>query len=555
MGIKRKLLLYGFALALTCLGCKDKSDMANSGDTNASKYPALNKKTHSSRTAILSPQEELSGFNVPEGFVVELVASEKDGVVNPIHMAFDDAGRLWTQTAEMYPLDPVSDIAWRDLLKLMDDPAAQEKDPNFRRILDLYRGKTKGKDKILVLSGLYEKNNVKTNVWADGLAIPQSILPYKNGTYVAQGSELFFLEDTDNDGKSDKRTPLFTGFGFTDTHTMAHVLVRGPGDWIHFSQGALNKGEVSSLKSDAKIRLDFSKIAKFSMDAKKIELVNAGLNNIWGFKLRGNGQWYGMEANDLGYSVVPMEPGTGFPGIGMQRLRPYQPFMPELHKFRVGGTGMSGVAFADDLEGSFPSEWKDVAFIANPITSEINAVKIVRNEDGSVSAELLPSFLTSDDDWFRPVNMEFGPDGCLYIADWYNKIVSHNEVATSHPDRDKSHGRIWRIRHKSQKPREIPNFYEVKTSELVGYLKSPSIWAKRAAWHQITDRPIGETKALTKDLVQLVTDGQQDEITRIMALWSLEGISHYDQELMKTLLATQYDNLRREAVRALESFS
>src|SRR5690606_1336847 len=360
------------------------------------------KKTQSARTGIFSPENELAGFQVPEGFVVELVASERDGVINPIHMAFDDAGRLWTQTAEMYPLDPVTDIQWQDLLKLMDDPAAQEKDPNFKRILDLYRGITKGDDKILVLSDLYGNGHVKTKVWADGLAIPQSILPYKNGSYVAQGSELFFLEDTNNDGKADKRTPLFTGFGITDTHTMAHVLVRGPGDWIHFSQGALNKGEVSSVTSGAKIRLDYSKIARFSLDAQKIELVNAGLNNIWGYKLRGNGQWYGMEANDLGYCVAPMEIGTGYPGIGSDRLRPYQPWMPELHEFRVGGTGVSGVAFADDLEGSFPEEWKNVALIANPITSTINAVRIVRNNDGSVSAEHLPDFLTSEDDWFRP---------------------------------------------------------------------------------------------------------------------------------------------------------
>ncbi|MFD2789816.1 c-type cytochrome [Arenibacter antarcticus] len=524
-------------------------------DATGTEYPDYNRKTQSARTEIYSPEKELAGFQVPEGFVVELVASERDGVVNPIHMAFDDAGRLWTQTAEMYPLDPVSDIGWQDLLKLMDNPAAQEKDPNFKRIFDLYRGKTKGEDKILVLSGLYGKKGVKTTVWADGLAIPQSILPYKNGSYVAQGSELFFLEDTDNDGKADKRTPLFTGFGITDTHTMAHVLVRGPGDWIHFSQGALNKGEVSSLVSDAKIRLDYSKIARFSLDSKKIELVSSGLNNIWGFKLRGNGQWYGMEANDLGYSVVPMEIGTGFPGIGNERLRPYQPWMPELHKFRVGGTGVSGVAFADDLEGSFPEEWKDVAFIANPITSAINAVKIERNNDGTVSAEHLPDFLISKDDWFRPVNMAFGPDGCLYIADWYNKIVSHNEVSTSHPDRDKSHGRIWRIRHKSQKPREIPNFHEVPTNELVGYLKSPSIWAKRAAWHQISDRPIQETKELATDLVSLASDSSQHEVTRIMALWSLEGIKHYDQSLIISLLNTQLDNLRREAVRSLQSFS
>lgn len=554
MNIKKYLSISLCTLVLMCLGCKDRTDGPQSGDVASGKQDRT-RKTQSARTKIFSPQEELAGFRVPEGFVVELVASEGDGIVNPIHMAFDDAGRLWTQTAKMYPLDPVSDIAWQDLIALMDNPEAQEKNPDFKRILDLYRGNTKGDDKILVLSGLYGKGKVRADVWADGLAIPQSILPYKNGSYVAQGSELFFLEDTDNDGRADKRTPLFTGFGITDTHTMAHVLVRGPGDWVHFSQGALNKGEVRSLASGAKIRLDYSKIARFSMDAQKIELLNSGLNNIWGFKLRGDGQWYGMEANDLGYSVVPMEIGTGFPGIGSERLRPYQPWMPELHKFRVGGTGISGVAFADDPEGSFPKEWKNVALIANPITSTINAVRIVRNNDGTVSAEHLPDFLTSQDDWFRPVNMEFGPDGCLYIADWYNKIVSHNEVPTTHPDRDKSHGRIWRVRHKSQKPREIPNFYEVPTNELVGYLKSPSIWAKRAAWHQISDRPIAETRPLAGELVSLVSDGSQDELTRIMALWSLEGIRHYDHKLMETLLRSPLDDLRREAVRSLQSFS
>jgi putative membrane-bound dehydrogenase-like protein len=553
MNISRLLLF--FTVALSILACNNEPKESDSGQVDSREYPQYDKKTQSSRTEIYTPEKQLAGFKVSDGFIVELVASEKDGVVNPIDMAFDDAGRLWTQTASMYPLDPVSDIQWQDLLKLMDNPQAQEKDPNFKRILDLYRGVTKGDDKILVLSGLYNGSLVKTNVWADGLAIPQSILPYKNGSYVAQGSELFFLEDTDNDGKADKRTPLFSGFGFTDTHTMSHVLLRGPGDWIHFSQGALNKGDVSSQFSDAKIRLDYSKIARFSLDAKKIELVNSGLNNIWGFQLRSNGQWFGTEANDLGYSVVPMEAGTSFPGIGNERFRSYQPWMPELHEFRVGGTGISGLAFADDSSGSFPEEWKDVAFLANPISSSINAVRIVRNNDGSVSANHLPDFLTSKDDWFRPVNMEFGPDGSLYIADWYNKIVSHNEVATTDPSRDKSHGRIWRIRHKSQKAREIPNFYEVETNKLVGYLKSPSLWAKRSAWHQISDRPIEETKKLADDLVLLTGDTSQDEITRILALWSLEGIKYYDKELVIVLLNSDKDNLRREAVRSLTSFS
>jgi hypothetical protein len=88
------------------------------------------KKTQSVRTQIYTPEQELAGFKVPKGFVIELVASEKDGVINPIDLTFDDAGRLWTQTAMMYPLDPIADIQWNDLLKLMDDPEAQKNHPN-----------------------------------------------------------------------------------------------------------------------------------------------------------------------------------------------------------------------------------------------------------------------------------------------------------------------------------------------------------------------------------------------------------------------------------------
>lgn len=491
---------------------------------------------------------------MPEGFVIELVASEREGVVNPIDLTFDDAGRLWTQTATMYPLDPVADIQWNDLLDLMNDQEAQRNHPNFKRIMDLYQGKKPGEDKVLVLENFYDGSKAKVSVWAEGLAIPQSILPYRDGAFVAQGSELFFLQDSDMDGKADARHPLFTGFGFTDTHTMAHSLIRAPGGWVHFSHGALNKGEVTSLKTGQMLQLDYSKIARFSLDGGRMEIVSAGLNNIWGFQLRGNGEWYGSEANDLGYSVTPMEPGTGFPGIGNERIRSYQPWMPPLHDFRVGGTGISGTAFADDDAGSFPEEWRDVAFLANPITSTINAVRIIRNPDGSIASEHLPDLLTSEDDWFRPVNIEFGPDGALYIADWYNKIISHNELPTTHPDRDKSHGRIWRIRHVSQQPREIPNFYEVPTPDLTGYLASPSLWAKRAAWGQIEDRPLEETKVLAKALLQLVADENQHESTRIHALWSLEGINHYDSQLLETLLRSPLHHLRREAARSLISF-
>ncbi len=505
-----------------------------------------------------SPEEELSGFTVPDGFVVELIASENEGVVNPIDITFDDAGRLWTQTAIMYPLDPIADIQWNDLLELMNDPEKQRSHPNFVRALNLYKGITKGEDKIVVLSNFYDyKKPLATSaVWADGLTIPMSILPYKNGAYVAQGSELFFLKDTDNDGKADTRDSLFTGFGFTDTHTMAHSLVRGPGGWTYFSHGALNKGEVKSYINDAlSVRMDYSKIGRFTGDGQKMEIVTAGLNNIWGFQLRANGQWYMTEANDLGFSVVPMEPGSALRGIGNERFKSYQPWLPELHQFRVGGTGISGMAFADDVTGSFPDEWKDVALLANPITSTINAVKIKRNADGTVSSEHLPDFLQSKDKFFRPVNIEFGPDGSLYIADWYNKIISHNEVPTSHPERDKTRGRIWRIRHVSQKSKTIVDYYKLPTAELAAHFKAPSLWARRATLNQVLERPASETAALLPEITAIAADASQPESVRIHALWALEGFGHYDAALMQQILtATGADDLKREATRALINF-
>lgn len=506
------------------------------------------KKTQSGRGSVYSPEEQLKGFKLHEDFVIELVASEKDGIVNPIDMTFDDAGRLWTQTASMYPLDPAAGISFGQVLKLMGDPEAQKKYPEFARILDLYEGRLKGDDKVLIIEDP-TKTGSNVKVFAEGLAIPQSILPYKNGVFVAHGSQMIFLNDSDGDGVADKRETILDGFGYTDTHCLSHLLVRAPGGWVNFSHGALNKGLVTAVKSGAQERIEYCKNARFSLDGTQIELVSTGRDNIWGYQLRNNGQWYGTQANDRGDSVLPMEPGTGFAGIGGTKLRSYQPLMPSPLPFRVGGTGISGLAFADDTSGSFPTDqWKDVAFLANPITSTINCVRIVRKADGSIEAEHLSDLLSSEDDWFRPVNIEFGPDGSLYIADWYNKVISHNEVSRSHPDRDKKHGRIWRIRHKSQKPRHIPNFYKVPSSELANHLKSPSLWAKRAAWNQIDERQV---KALVPQLIKMAEDSQLDETTRIHALWSLESLKHYNKQLMTTLMSTQFAELRREAVRAM----
>ena len=151
---------------------------------------------------------------------------------------------------------------------------------------------------------------------------------------------------------------------------------------------------------------------------------------------------------------------------------------------------------------------------------------------------------------FRPVAITFGPDGCLYITDWYNRIISHNEVARDHPARDKTRGRVWRVRHKSQAERTVPDLARVPVAELPQHLAADSTWEMRAAWHQIGQRQAKET---VPALAALLTAGKMDDAAQIHALWSLEDLGHFDAALWKQLLAHPSPDMRREAVRALST--
>ena len=513
----------------------------------------LQAQTQSKRVDPLPAEKQLETFKLADGFVIELVASEEHGIINPIDITFDDAGRLWTQTARMYPLDPITGINFGQAVKMMQDPKLAEKYPRVAEINDLYTLKKRGTDQILVLDEPGLTATKPLHVWADGLAIPQSIYPHKDGCYVAHGSEFLFLDDSDGDGVQDKAESVMSGFGFFDTHTMAHSIVRGPGGWLNFSHGALNAGEVKLTKNGKVVPVKFAKNLRYSMDGERLEVVGLARDNVWGYQIKSSGQWYATSANDGGVSVLPVEDQTGIRGIGGDKVRPYQPMIESVHDFRIGGTGISGLAFSEDGEHGFPAEWaNDVALLANPITGTINAVKIDRKEDGSIEAELLSNLLKCEDTWFRPVNIEMGPDGCLYIADFYNKIVSHNEVSTDHPDRDKHHGRIWRVRHQSQKPYQIPNVAKASDTQLLTHLTAgKTLWEKRAAWQQIVDR---EAVALIPDLKKLVTAQDTAKQTRILALWCLESIADLDTALIAQVLQHPDGDVRREAIRGLATY-
>jgi putative membrane-bound dehydrogenase-like protein len=465
--------------------------------------------------------EQLATFTVPEGFTMELVASEETGLPKAAMTAFDDAGRLWSATATEYPRDNEPGI-WQQ----------------------------QGKDRVVVIDAPLGKGPHTARTFADGMMMPLSVLPYGRGVIVAQGPEIVFLDDKDGDGKADERRVLMKGFGVQDTHTLPHQLTQMPGGRLVFSQGVLNDGKTTDASGRA---FDFNKtlIGSMKFDGTDTRIIGAGLNNIWAWAHGRTGRVFLHEANDLGYSVVPFEEDTSFPSFKATKLHPAAPVHPPTAEgLNLGGTGFSGMAICDDKSGSYPAPWQGLLFVANPILGKIHAVSTTLGDNGVWTFKKHADLVACADPMFRPVAITFGPDGCIYITDWYNRIISHNEVARDHPGRDKQRGRIWRVRHKSQPAPRPLDMSKVPTHKLPEYLTANSTWEMRAAWHQIGYRKAKET---IPALVALLNQPQPAADAKIHALWALEDLGHFDAALWKKLLAHSSPDMRREAVRALSS--
>ncbi len=456
-----------------------------------------------------SAAEQQKLFHLPEGYEIELVVQESEGLGKFVSVYFDQRGRLWTQTALEYPVDS------------NENPAAAEA---------VYAGK--GKDKVLVypresLNGKIPAGGLTNGtVFADGLAIPLGILPWGAGDtcYVQHGHDLKLYKDTNGDGKADTFDVVLTGFGVQDSHLFPHQFTRAPGGWIWMAQGLFNNSKVHKPGSDVVVDWPKCSMARMRPDGSEFEVISTGPNNIWGLVITGEGETFIQEANDYGYPVMPFHEYAYYPG-GMEALKKsYQPDFPPQTDVRMGGTGLSGLALIESGSlspaevgvkasadaGTAESRLKAglqptySMAVANPIISKIQTLAMHR--DGAYwKLAQLPDLITCDDPFFRPVALTNGPDGCIYIVDWYNKIISHNEVPRAHPDRDKTRGRIWRVKPKfvvrasaragsveeraeARTTNEIPDFTKLSTEELVASLGSEPVGKVHLAWQELLDR-------------------------------------------------------------------
>ena len=482
----------------------------------------------------ISPEEERASFTLPPGFEIELVAQEDpaNGIGKFVCLNFDQKGRLWTTTALEYPVDG------------NENPAAADA---------LYA--SHAKDKVLVFDTPLASGVQKPRVFADGLAIPLGVLAYKDGCYVQHGHDIAFLHDTDGDGKADKRTVILTGFGVQDSHLFPHQFMRAPGGWIWMAQGAFNYSNVRRPDEppEKAVKFDQTRMAKFRPDGSGFDITSNGPCNIWGLVLDGEGQAWIQEANDFGYPVMAFHEYANYPGCSDSQWKSYAPEFPGTPGIPMGGTGLSGLALSDKWvepetrnqkpeTHTFPPAYADVMYVANPITRKIQAIKIT--PDGPrFSYRLLGDFIQSADEWFRPVAITFGPDGCLYIVDWYNKIISHNEVPRNHPDRDKTRGRIWRVKATGQKPFPMQDFTKATGDELISKLGGPSLAQSHLAWQALADRNYDEV--LVEKLRRIASDETADPARRIQAM----AVVPIQWESLSKMLDHRNRNIRREAVK------
>jgi putative heme-binding domain-containing protein len=357
-------------------------------------------------TPHLSPEEQQQRFTLPPGFEIQLVAAEPK-IQKPLNMAFDARGRLWITDTVEYPYAAPPDKPARDSIKILEDTN------NDGRA-----------DKIIT--------------FAEGLNIPIGILPYKNGVIAYSIPNIYYFEDTDGDDKCDRRTKLYGPFDYSrDTHGMQNAFRRGYDGWIYACHGFNNDSHVRGADGN-EVHLNSGNTYRFRPDGSRIEHFTVGQVNPFGMCFDDLFNIFTADCHSK--PITQLLRGGNYESFGKPHdgLGYVPPMMDHLH----GSTAICGLAIVDGE--NFPSEYRGQFLSGNVMTSRIN--RNTRVYHGStITCKEEPDFLSTEDPWFRPVDLQMGPDGALYIADFYNRIIGHYEVPLPHPGRDRVSGRLWRV--------------------------------------------------------------------------------------------------------------
>ncbi|MBC8353462.1 MAG: HEAT repeat domain-containing protein [Planctomycetes bacterium] len=449
------------------------------------------------------PEIERSSFIVADGFEVNLYASDPL-IAKPIQMNFDADGRLWVASSTVYP-------------HIMPGQKAD--------------------DKVLIIEDKDQDGTADTtSVFAGGLLIPTGVIPGDGGAYVVNSTEVLHLSDTDNDGKADRRRIVLSGFGTEDTHHLLHTLRWGHDGCLYMNQSIYIHSHVETPYGVK--RLNGGGIWRFRPETLELDVLSYGLVNPWGHHFDAWGQSFATDgAGREGINYV-------FPGSVFVTSPGAKRFVSGLNPGSPKHCGLevvSGRHLPDDWQGSL---------VANDFRAH-RVCRFVLSEDGAGYASRQEvEVIKSTHVAFRPIDVKMGPDGAIYIADWYNPIIQHGEVDFRDPRRDHVHGRIWRVSAKGRPAVKRPKLTDASIAQLLDVLKQPEEWNRQHAKLILKTRDKGKVvAALDQWLTKLDKSESQYEHHRLEALWSYQTIGGINRSLLQELAGSTDHRVRAAAVR------
>lgn len=467
----------------------------------------------------LTPEAQQKTFKLPPGFTVQLVAAEPE-LRKPMNMAFDGVGRLWLTESREYPW-PTNESP-RDTIRIFSDFDAN--------------GRAR-----------------KVTTFATNLNIPIGIYPFLSPASANRGTpnanrltwkciawsipNIWLFEDTDGDGAADKKEKVLGPFDHTrDTHGNQASFRRGLDGWLYATHGFNNRSRVKG-KDNHEIFMPSGNTYRFRMDGERIEHWTHGQVNPFGLTFDALGNLYSADCHSSPiYQLLRggWYPSFGAPDDGLG-------FAPTAIQHSHGSTAICGITMLDDP--SWPEEFFGNLIIGNVMPSRINRDRIEWRGTTSVGHEL-PDLVSVTDPWFRPVDLQLGPDGALWVADFYNRIIGHYEVPLTHPARDRERGRIWRIvppKGADLAQLTLPSGID----ELARELGAPNRTRRNLALDRLTDRFGGEAKSALRRVMQQPINGFQ----HVYAMYGLERLGDLRPVELSNASRSENSMLRVHAMR------
>ena len=469
--------------------------------------PSLAQNPNIASTPPLSPEEQKTKFTLPPGFEMQLVAVEPE-INKPININFDAAGRLWVTGSIEYPF------------------AADPK---------------KARDKCWILEDFAPNGRArKITTYAENLNIPIGVLPTPAGALIYSIPNIWSYDT--KDGKGENKTALYSSYGFNDTHGMTGEFMWGFDGWIYCCHGFSNTSKVKS-QGDTAISMQSGNTYRIKSDGSRIEQFTWGQVNPFGIAFDPLGNLYSADCHSR--PLYQLLKGAYYPSFG----KPHDGlgFAPEMVTHDHGSTAIAGCCwYGDDL---YPEEYHDNLFIGNVMTNRVNRDRIQWKGSSPKGIEM-PDLVKCSDPWYRPVDIKLGPDGCLYIADFYNRIIGHYEVPLNHPGRDREKGRIWRLVYTGKDgkggPKPFRDLTKATTAELIEELGNRNLTVRMQAANMLSAKPASETTDLVRRAVE-----QNEGWRTAHGIWVLERTGTLKDEILETVLRRRELVVRVHALKIL----